>query len=308
MTQMIARRILVSLLVLWAIVSASFFLVRLAPGGPFDSERQLAPATRTQLLQKYGLDRPLFEQYLRYLSGLAHLDFGPSLKYPDKAVGEILAEGLPYSMLTGGLALVVAILAGFGCAAFSATGRHPLANRLLNGAALVGISLPSMIIAPLLILVVSLWLGLLPAGLWDGPEHVVLPVLSLALPLGARIFMLAREKMLASVATGWFQAALARGIGRRQLLAHLLKNTLAPLAAFIAPATAALLTGSIVIETIFVLPGIGRHFVQAAFNRDFTLIIGVVIVYSTLLILLNLLADILLLILDPRGRTIREVR
>ncbi len=300
MIRRMVQRLLSTLLVLFCIVSATFFLVRLAPGGPFDTERALPPETRALLMKQYGLDLPLHEQYIRYLDNLLHGDFGTSMKYPGKSVSEILFEGLPYSAGLGGLALMSAILAGAGMAWLTVRRPEGSADRWMVRISLVFLSLPGIIIAPLSVLVFSLWLGLLPAGLLEGPEHLILPVISLALPLAARIFLLMRDSVRTQSAGTWFRAAIGRGIPPSALyLRHVLRHALAPVAAFLAPASAALLTGSIVIETVFILPGTGRHFIQAALNRDLTLILGTVILYSTILLLFNFLADIILMLLDP---------
>ena len=298
------KRILLRLgstfLVLACIITASFFLIRLAPGGPFDAERAISPEIRAQLMRQYGLDQPLHVQYLHYIENLLHFDLGMSMKYPGKSVSGILSEGLPWSAGLGAFALLTALFFGISMAWLGVLMPGRNLDRWLTRISLVCLSLPGIIIAPLSILIFSLWLGLLPAGLLEGPEHLVLPVFALAIPLAARIFLLMRDSIQTQTASTWFKAALGRGITPSTIfLRHVLRHAMAPVAAFLAPASAALLTGSIVIETVFILPGIGRHFIQAALNRDLTLITGTVIVYSAILLFFNLLADLLLMLLDP---------
>jgi oligopeptide transport system permease protein len=303
MAAFLLRRILGVLLVLVFTAGLSFLLVKAAPGGPFDAERQLDPAARAALESRYGLDRPVAEQFLRYLGNLVRLDFGYSTHYPDRLVEDIIAENLPWSVALGALALATALLLAVPTALAASLRPGRCFDRLALAAALFGTAMPGIVLAPLLILLAAFGLGVLPAGLFAGPRSLILPVLTLALPFAARLFLIIRDESLTLTRRPFIDAARARGLGPRRIaLVHLLRNILPQLTAFLAPGAAALLTGSIVVETIFVLPGIGRYFVQAAVNRDVTLVTAVVLVYTTLLVLLNLSADIVHGLADPRLR------
>lgn len=307
MIAFLIKRLAVSLLVLLAIASLCFLIVRLTPGGPFDRERRLTPEARRYMEQKYGLDKPLHVQYLRYLGELARFNLGKSDKYPDRTVNEIIAMHFPYSFTLGGLALLLAIAFGLPLGLSAARHRGAALDHVLETGALFLVSIPGIVVGPLLIVVFAFLLGLLPAGLWAGPQHLVLPVLTLALPYLGRILLLTREKAIGVLGSEFVRAAYARGMTRHKVFSrHILKNSLIPVVAYLAPATAALLTGSIVVEIIFVLPGLGKYFVQAAINRDAYLLSGVLIVYAGLLVLLNLAADIAVQFLDPRSQILEE--
>ena len=304
MGALIARRLLTAIPTLLAIIILSFILMRIAPGGPFDGERPLAPETRAALEAAYGLDKPLWEQVWLYLSRLAHGDFGPSMIYRDFTVSGLIAEALPVSLLIGGLALVLAGLLGVGTGLWAALRAGGWVDKALMLAATFLTALPTFVTGPLLALVFGLWLGWLPiSGLGDGFSWLVLPVVALSLPVAGAVAKLARAGLAGELGSDHIRAARARGIAPLTLLRrHALRPALVPVASYLGPAAAGLLTGAVVIETVFGLPGLGRYFVQGALNRDYPLVLGVVILYAALIILFNLFADLIYGWLDPRMR------
>jgi len=287
----------------WMIVTLVFVLVRVAPGGPFDGERRLPAEVEANLRAAYHLDAPLPVQYLHYLRMLAQGDLGPSFRQKDFTVNELVARGLPVSLTVGGLALVLAVFAGvsIGLGAGSRPGSR--ADRLLMGVTNLGIALPSIVLAPLAILAFSVSLGWLPAGGVGGPAHYVLPAIALALPFITAIARLTRGSVAETMQLPHIRTAQSKGLPRGRILRrHVLPMALLPVVSFLGPAAAALLTGSVVVEQIFDLPGIGRYFVQAALNRDYTLVMGVVVVYAGFILTFNLLVDLAYTRLDPRIR------
>ena len=304
----ILRRLLTALPTLALIVAMSFLLTRLAPGGPFDEEQALAPEIRANLEAAYGLDQPIYLQFGRYVGGLLRGDFGPSFKFRDFTVGELIADGLPVSLAIGLAALGLALAIGVPAGILAALSRGRLTDRLLMTVAVAGISVPVFVIAPLLMLVFGIWLRWLPVAGWipGRPADLVLPVVTLALPVIAYLARLTRGSLLEVLRATWIRAARARGLPERTvILRHALPAALLPVVSYLGPAAAAVLAGSLVVETLFGLPGMGRHLVQGALNRDYTLVMGMVIVYASLMILLNLMADLVYAWLDPR---IREER
>ncbi|KRB82811.1 ABC transporter [Sphingomonas sp. Root710] len=305
MFDLIRRRLLTALPTLAAVVILSFLLMRIAPGGPFDGERPLDPQTRAALMSAYGLDQPLPEQIARYVGRLARGDFGPSLVYRDFTVTDLIARGLPVSLTLGALALMLALLLGLATgltAAARANGRTD--HMLMLGATLLT-ALPSFVVGPLLALVFGLWAGWLPVSGWgDGDAaHILLPVIALALPAAGAIAKLARAGLAEVLGQDHIRMARARGLSSpRILIVHALRPALVPIASYLGPAAAGMLTGAVVIETVFALPGLGRYFVQGALNRDYPLVLGVVTLYAGLIILFNLLADLAYGWLDPRAR------
>jgi oligopeptide transport system permease protein len=305
MLDLIRRRLLTALPTLAAVVILSFLLMRIAPGGPFDGERPLDPETRAALMASYGLDRPLPEQIGRYLWRLLHGDFGPSLVYRDFTVTDLIARGLPISLTLGGLALLLALLLGLGAGLGAAAKTGGPVDRSLMLAATLLTALPSFVVGPLLALLFGLWAGWLPVSGWgDGDAaHLVLPVIALALPAAGAIAKLARAGLAEVLGQDHIRMARARGLSRsRILIVHALRPALVPVASYLGPAAAGLLTGAVVIETVFALPGLGRYFVQGALNRDYPLVLGVVTLYAALIILFNLFADLAYGWLDPRAR------
>ncbi|WP_132255547.1 ABC transporter permease [Methylobacterium segetis] len=298
------RRLLQAVPTLFLVVTLSFFLMRLAPGGPFDLERPLPPAAMENLRRVYGLDQPLPVQYLRDLAALAQGDLGPSFSFRDLGVADLFARGLPVSMTLGSLALLLALGAGIGLGSLAALSRGGTADRLVGLLAAASLSLPSFVVAPLLQIVFGLGLRWLPLGGWEGgaPAHLVLPVITLALPQVGVIARLTRTSLAESLSAPHVRTARAMGLGPVRVLAQALRGALLPVVAILGPLAAALLTGSVVVETIFGLPGIGRYFVDGALNRDYTLVMGTVVLVAVLVILFNLAADLVSAILDPRLR------
>jgi oligopeptide transport system permease protein len=305
MTALLWRRLTTALPTLAAVVLLSFVLMHVAPGGPFDSERPLDPATRLALDRAYGLNQPLPVQFGHYLLGLAHGDFGPSLVYRDFSVGQLIAKGLPISLTLGGLALLLASLLGLAIGITAALRPNGMIDRgLMLGATLLT-ALPTFVTGPLLVLLFAIGLGWLPVSGWEAgvPSHLVLPVVALALPTAGAIARLLRAGLGEVMAQDHVRAARARGLTPlRILLRHALRPALLPVASYLGPAAAGLLTGAVVIETVFALPGLGRYFVQGALNRDYPLVLGVVTLYAALIILFNLAADLAYGWLDPRIR------
>ena len=299
------RRLLISLPTLLVLVTLTFFLMRAAPGGPFDRERALPPQVEAALQAQYRLDQPLWQQYGAYLGDLARGDLGPSLQYEGYRVSELIAQALPVSFLLGGLALLVALASGLVLGLLAARYRGGWLDRGLMGFALLGISIPNYVVAPLLILVFAVSLQWLPAGGWraGAPTDLVLPVLALAVPQMAYVARLLRSSFDEVLQAPYIRSARAKGLPERTvLLRHALPAALMPVLSYLGPAAAGLLTGSVVVEQVFNLPGLGRYFVQAALNRDYTLVLGVVLLYGALIIALNFIVDLLYGHLDPRAR------
>jgi oligopeptide transport system permease protein len=299
------RRLAGAIPTLLVIVTAAFFLMRVAPGGPFDQEQALPPEIAANLEAAYGLDQPMLVQYRNYLVGLLHGDLGPSFRYKDFRVSELIAQGLPVTMSLGAAALVLTVLAGVPLGMLAGWRRNQATDHAIMTAALAGIAVPNFVVAPVLALVVGVQLGWLPVGGWEpgSLRHAVLPVVTLALPFIAYIARLTRGSLLEVLQSPFIRTARAKGLGERRILwRHAFKPTILPVVSFLGPATAALLTGSLVVEQVFGLPGVGRYFVQGAVNRDYTLVMGMVVFYAVLILLLNLLVDLVYGWLDPRIR------
>ena len=299
------RRIAAVIPTLLVIITASFFIVRLAPGGPFDQEQTLAPQVRANLEAAYGLDRPIALQYFRYLRALAHGDFGPSFKQRDFSVTELIAQGLPVSSSLGIAAIVLALLLGIPLGIAAAVWRRTSVDIGITSLVVLGIALPGFVTGPVLALVFGVYLQWWPVAGWEdgAARYFVLPVITLALPVIAYVARLTRSSLLDAFRANFILAARARGVGRwRVLWGHALRPALLPIVSYIGPAAAFVVTGSLVVETVFGLPGTGRYLVQGAINRDYSLVMGMVIVYGTLVLLLNLLADLVYGWLDPRVR------
>jgi len=295
------RRLAAMLLVLFCVVSATFLLIRLSPGGPFDAERKIPEAIEKQLLAKYKLDGSLWQQYSGYIADLVRGDLRLSTKYRNRTVNEILAQTLPVTFALGAAAFLVATLAGVWLGSYAAMHHHRLGDTGAMLAALLAISLPSFVIGPLAILVFSLWLGWLPVGGWGGLSHLILPTLVLAAPYIAYIARLMRSSMLETLNQDFIRTARAKGVTERTVLyKHALRVAILPVVSYLGPLAANLLTGSIVVETIFNIPGAGGFFVNSILNRDGFLLGGVVIVYCVLLVLFNLVVDIAYTLLDRR--------
>ncbi len=297
------RRLLGAIPTLLILVALAFFMIRVAPGGPFDSEKVLLPEIEANLRAAYHLDEPLYQQFGRYLGGLLQGDFGPSFQYRDYDVTELIMAGFPVSLRLGGFAMIFALLVGVTAGSIAALRQNTRTDYTVMSVSMTGISIPNFVMAPMLILFFAVYLGWLPAGgLGDGsPRNLVLPVIALALPQIAYISRLTRGSMIEILRSNFIRTARAQGLPERTILIrHALKPALLPVVSYLGPATAAIITGSVVIEQIFSLPGLGRFFVQGALNRDYTLVMGVVVFYGVLIILFNLLVDLAYAWLDPK--------
>ena len=301
MLRFVPRRLLVSIPTLFLVITLSFFLMRAAPGTPFQTGRKLPPAIEQNVMRQFGMDRPLGVQYLSYLGGVLHGDFGPSLKYRDKTVAQMIAQGFPKSLILGLMALTLATVIGIGLGVIAALWQNRPPDYVATSIAVLGVCVPTFVTAPLLILVLGSKLGLLPLAGWGRPQNLVMPVLVLTLPQVAVILRLTRAGMIETLRSNFVRTARAKGLGSwRIVVRHTLPAALLPLVSYLGPACAGLITGSLVVEQIFNIPGLGRYFVISALDRDYTVVMGVVILYSALVMLMNLLADILYAVLDPR--------
>ncbi len=277
--------------------------MRIAPGGPFDEERPLAPAVLENIQASYGLDKPLIEQYFIYIGNLLQGDMGPSFVYRDKRVHEVLAEGLPISITLGSTALLMALIIGVLLGSIAALNQNKKTDVFIVTFATFGITTPNYVIAPILTLIFALTFSILPATGWGSPSQMVLPVISLALPQIAIVTRLMRGSMLEALKSDHIRTARAYGLPMTHVVGkHAMRSALLPVLSYLGPAAAALMTGSIVIEQIFNLPGIGRYFVTSALNRDYTMVMGTVIIVATLVLVFNLIVDLLYTVLDPRVR------
>jgi oligopeptide transport system permease protein len=287
------------------IITAAFFLMHAAPGGPFDQEQALPPEILANLQSAYGLDLPIWAQYGRYISALAQGDFGPSFKYKDFSVTELIAQGFPVTLEIGTIALILALGVGIPAGVFAALRHNSPADYATMSLAVVGIAIPSFVVLPFLGLLFGVYLHWLPVAGWEpgSIRHLVLPVIALCLPPLSIIARMTRGSMLEVLRSHFIRTAFAKGLPLHTvILRHALRPALLPVAGFLAPAVASIMTGSLVVESIAGLPGIGRYLVQGALNRDYTLVMGMVIIYSALLIGMGLLVDLLYVWLDPRIR------
>lgn len=302
MLKYLASRLAQSLAVLLVIVTASFFIMKAAPGSPLSRDRQLDPDVEQQLMERYRLDRPVTEQYAFYMANLLRGDMGESIKQRT-GVAEIIGASLPYSLAIGGLAMFFAMLLGIPLGLVSGLKQNTPIDYGAMAFAMLGVSIPNFVLGPILILVLAQGLGLFRSGGWTGLEDAILPAFSLGLFYTAYIARLTRGGMLEIVRQDFIRTARAKGLTERLVvMRHALRGALLPVTSYLGPAFAAVLTGSIVIEKVFNVPGLGTFFVDAAFNRDYFLVLGVIIVYSLLLVGLNLVVDLLYTVLDPRIR------
>ncbi|EAQ96720.1 ABC transporter permease [Congregibacter litoralis] len=304
MWRFISIRLLQAIPVLLAVITVTFFLVRVAPGGPFDSEKAVIPEVKAALEKQYRLDLPLFQQYTAYLGDLASGDFGPSFKYPGRSVNELIGAGLPVTAELGFYALLVAVLIG-GLAGIIASLRPNTAQDYIPmSLAMIGICMPSFLLGPLMVLLFGIELEWLPVSGWgDIPGDKILPSITLGAGYAAYIARLSRAGMLEVMSQDYIRTARAKGLPEWQVVTkHALRGGLMPVVTFLGPAFAGLLAGSFVVETIFQIPGLGRFYVQAAFNRDYTMILGTTVFLSTLIVLFNLLSDIVAAWMNPRLR------
>ncbi len=298
-------RLLGAIPTLLLVIVLAFLMVHAAPGGPFDDERVLPPEIEANIARAYQLDEPLAQQFLSYMSGLLHGDLGPSYRYRDHTVSELIGSAFPLSLKLGAMAMVFAVVVGVGAGTVAALRRNSLLDRIVMALALTGISIPVFVIAPVLVLLFAVYLQWLPAG-WSGSEGLarfLLPAFSLALPQIAYIARLTRASMIEVLSSDFVRTARAQGLGTQAVVRfHALKPSMLPVLSYMGPAIAAILTGSVVVEEIFGIPGLGQFFVRGALNRDYTLVLGIVIFYATLVVLLNLVVDILYGVIDPRIR------
>lgn len=301
----VLRRLLTAIPTLFVIVTLSFFLIRVAPGGPFNQERGLSPEIRANLERQFGLEDPLWLQYVHYLNNLLHGNFGPSYNLPDFTVGELFREGLPISIQLGSSALILALLLGSVLGTIAALNQNRIGDYAVIALATAGSTIPTFVIAPVIQLVFGLAWKLLPIGGWgDGAlVNKIGPILTLALPQIAIVARLMRGTMIESLRSNHIRTARALGLSDWSVVVkHALRGAILPIVSFAGPAAAALLTGSVIVETIFAIPGVGRYFVDAALNRDYTLVMGTVVVIALFTIVFNLIVDILYAVVDPRVR------
>jgi oligopeptide transport system permease protein len=299
------RRLLGAIPTLLILIGLAFLLIRAAPGGPFSRERQLQPEIEANLRVAYHLDEPLYEQFGRYVWGLLRFDFGPSFQYRDYTVTELITAGFPVSLTLGAAAIVVALLVGVTAGSIAALRQNSVVDHGVMAVSMTGISIPNFVMAPLLVLVFAIYLRWLPAGGFGSGSvrNLVLPVTALALPQIAYLARLTRGSMIEVLRSNFVRTARAQGLPTWQVVVkHALKPALLPVVSYLGPATAAVITGSVVVEQIFSIPGLGRYFVSAALNRDYTLVMGVVVFYGVLVIAFNLLVDIAYGWLDPKVR------
>jgi len=305
MFKFIAKRILESIPTLLVLITISFCLMRFAPGSPFSSERPLPPEVMANINAKYGLDKPVFEQYTTYLTNVIQGDFGPSFKYKDFSVNELVAGALPVSAKIGAIAFIVAVLMGVAMGTIAALRQNSWIDYLTMSGAMVGVVIPSFVLAPALIYLFSINLGWFPAGGWlDGSfKYYFLPVLGMSLMYVATFARITRGSMIETLNSNFIRTARAKGLSFSYIvLKHALKPAMLPVVSYMGPAFVGIITGSVVIETVFGLPGIGKLFVNAAFNRDYSLVMAVVILIGFLLIVFNAIVDVILAMIDPKIR------
>jgi oligopeptide transport system permease protein len=305
MLRFVLQRLVVAIPTLFVVVTVAFFMMRAAPGNPFSTDRKLPPAIEKNIAAKYHFDRPLYVQYAEYVGGVLHGDLGPSLKYRDKSVLDIIGQNWIVSFKIGLAAFVIMVILGVTLGVISALRQNGPADHVVMSIAIVGICIPTFVTAPLLQLVFGSQLGWLPIGAWDGGAlpNLVMPVIVLAAPQVAIISRLTRAGMIEALHSNYVRTARAKGLPEFDIvLRHALRAAVLPLVSYLGPAFAGLMTGSLVVERIFGLPGLGKFFVNSALQRDYTVVMGMVIFFATLVILLNLVSDVLYAVLDPRVR------
>jgi oligopeptide transport system permease protein len=301
MLRFVARRLLQMIPVLFIIATMTFFMLRLAPGGPFDSERSVTPEIRKNLESYYGLNKPLYRQYYDYLANVVKGDLGPSFKYPNRTVNELIGESFPISAELGFWSLLVALAVGLPAGIISSLRPNTAMDYIPNSLAMAGICVPNFVLGPLLVLIFALTLGWVRVSGWDGPIDRLLPALTLGAAYAAYIARLTRGGMLEIFSQDFIRTARAKGASPlRIILKHAMRGGLLPVVSYLGPAVAGLITGSFVVETIFQIPGLGRYFVNAAFNRDYTMVLGAVLFYGALIVVFNLIVDVTLVWMNPR--------
>ncbi|MDO8294827.1 MAG: ABC transporter permease subunit [Caulobacter sp.] len=305
MLRFLFRRLLVAIPTLFLVITVAFFMMRAAPGSPFVNERQLSPQVEKAVMARFGMDRPLPEQYLNYLKGVMVGDFGPSLKYRDKTVLDIINENYKVSLILGGLSFLLASIVGMSLGVIAALRQNRIADYATMAVAILGVCIPTFVTAPLLILVFASRLGWLPTAGWNNGAipNLILPIVVMSLPQIAVISRLTRAGMIEVLRSNYIRTARAKGLPESLIVRkHALRAAILPLVSYLGPAAAGLLTGQLVVEKIFNLPGLQKFFVNSALQRDYTVVMGMVIVYAVLILVLNLIADILHAALDPRVR------
>lgn len=301
MIRFVAIRLLQTIPVVWVIITATFFMIRFVPGGPFTAERAVSPEIMRNLEAHYGMNKPLFQQYLDYCGKVLKGDFGPSFKYPTRSVNEIIGEKLPVSIELGLISLAVALVIGLPLGVLAAVKRNTWIDYLCSSFALLGVCIPTFVMGPILILVFAIHFGWFNASGWYTPVDRVLPSLTLGLVYAAYVARLTRGGMLEVLSQDYIRTARAKGASElRVIVKHSLRGGLTPVVSFLGPAIAGIVTGSFVIETIFQIPGIGREFVNSAFNRDYTLVLGTVLLFAVFLIGMNIVVDVVQVWLNPR--------
>ena len=290
---------------MFLIVTLSFFLIRLAPGGPFSREKKVTPEVMQNLLKKYHMDEPLFKQYLRYMGDVIRGDLGPSFKNKDYSVNELIFTSLPNSLILGVVSLCIALILGVSVGIVSALNRNTRIDYAAMSAAVIGISVPLFVVGPVLMLILAMKLKWLPTSGWitgrAGLKTLIMPTITLAFPYFAYIARLSRASILEVLRSDYIRTARAKGLKQSVVVVkHVLKGAMLPVVSYLGPAFAGIVTGSVVVEQIFLVPGLGNFFVKSALNRDYTLIMGTVIVYSLILVVMNLIVDIIYGLLDPR--------
>jgi oligopeptide transport system permease protein len=303
MLRFIGRRVLETIPVLFLVATITFFMMKAVPGGPLDTEKNLPVEIKRQIEAFYGLDLPLWKQYTNYMVSLVHGDLGPSFKHANRSVNELIAAALPVSLELGALALAFALVVGISLGILAAVRQNTWLDYLATSSAMVGICMPTFVMGPLLVLVFALHLEQFNASGWDFARDRVLPALTLGLVYAGYIARLTRGGMLEVLSQDFIRTARAKGASEtRVIFRHAVRGGLLPVVSFLGPAVAGILTGSFVIETIFNIPGLGRHFVTSVFNRDATLTIGTALFYATLIVVLNLLVDIVQMWINPKQR------
>ncbi|WP_419519460.1 ABC transporter permease [Megamonas funiformis] len=297
----IIKRIFNAFIVLWIVITITFFLMHAIPGGPFTAEKSLPPYVLHSIEERYKLNDPLYKQYGDYLCNLVQGDLGPSFKYPGRSVNDIIKDGFPVSFKLGIEAILIAIIIGIPAGILAGVKKDKWQDRAVNFFTTLGVAVPSFVVAALLIYVLSTKLNLLPAAMWNGWRYEIMPALALSGMPMSFIARLTRSSMLDILSQDYIKTARAKGLSwSKVLIKHALPNSLIPVVTYLGPMTASILTGSFVIETIFAIPGLGQYFVTSIYNRDYTVILGVTIFYSVIVIVLNMVVDLLYPLLDPR--------
>lgn len=297
----IIKRIFNAFIVLWIVITITFFLMHAIPGGPFTAEKSLPPYVLHSIEERYKLNDPLYKQYGDYLCNLVQGDLGPSFKYPGRSVNDIIKDGFPVSFKLGIEAILIAIIIGIPAGILAGVKKDKWQDRAVNFFTTLGVAVPSFVVAVLLIYVLSTKLHLLPAAMWNGWRYEIMPALALSGMPMSFIARLTRSSMLDILSQDYIKTARAKGLSwSKVLVKHALPNSLIPVVTYLGPMTASILTGSFVIETIFAIPGLGQYFVTSIYNRDYTVILGVTIFYSVIVIVLNMVVDLLYPLLDPR--------